>query len=106
MRPENPNLFKRSPAQDPTSSAVAEEVGVRTLMVGFSHHSAPLAILERLAVRGSAVECLTAAALELGCLEAVVLSTCCRTEVYAVVADGDDGSVSSGLRAALASRAG
>ncbi|MCW2598336.1 MAG: hemA [Frankiales bacterium] len=54
-------------------------------MVGVSHASAPLAVLERLSVRHGAADPLFAALRAAGCSEAVVLSTCSRTEVYANV---------------------
>jgi glutamyl-tRNA reductase len=62
----------------------------RLLAVGVSHHHAPLEVRERLYLAdGSAAEL----ASELG--EAVVLSTCNRTEVY--LADGDPESVREAL---------
>src|SRR5437763_1963303 len=54
-------------------------------MVGAAHGQAPLELIEQLAVRQDQV----AAALDglgrAGCSEAVVLSTCGRTEIYAVI---------------------
>ena len=51
-------------------------------MVGLSHQSAPLALLERAAVRPGRCRPLLTALLDAGCTEAVVLSTCSRTELY------------------------
>ena len=60
------------------------------IVAGVSHHTAPLALRERLVVSPSETD---AAALrirdEAGAREAVLLSTCNRTEVYAVEGDVD-----------------
>lgn len=53
-------------------------------MLGLSHGSAPLELLERAAVRPGGCRPLLAALLHAGCTEAVVLSTCSRTELYVV----------------------
>jgi glutamyl-tRNA reductase len=62
------------------------------LLVGFNYHRTPIAIRERAVIPES---CLTHALHELKQLahvkEAVVLSTCNRTEVYAVVSDTSQG---------------
>ena len=64
--------------------AVSPDVSDRLLAVGVSHHHAPLEVRERLYLQdGQAAEL----AAELG--EAVVLSTCNRTEVYFFGADSD-----------------
>jgi glutamyl-tRNA reductase len=52
--------------------------------VGVSWQSADLRTLERLAVDGRARDSLQQAALEAGCSEAFVLSTCSRTELHVV----------------------
>jgi|GEM_PF-720006 len=53
-------------------------------MAGVSHRRATLPLLEKLAVRGDRLPALLATLGRLGCAEAFVLSTCSRTEVYAV----------------------
>ena len=64
--------------------AVSPDVSDRLLAVGVSHHHAPLEVRERLYLQGGQAAELAA---ELG--EAVVLSTCNRTEVYLLAADSD-----------------
>ena len=59
-------------------------------MVGISHRLADLARLERAAVKAGAREALQDDALRLGCSEALVLSTCSRTELYVVLEDTAD----------------
>ncbi len=59
-------------------------------MVGISHRLADLARLERAAVKAGAREALQHDALRLGCAEALVLSTCSRTELYVVLEDTAD----------------
>ena len=55
------------------------------IVIGVSHHSAPLEIRERLAYRPSEVgEVLAHVLAECGAREAVLLSTCNRTELYLV----------------------
>lgn len=58
------------------------------LMVGVSYRDAPFELLERLAVPGPALGGLLRSVLRSGASEAVAVSTCCRTEIYAVVDDG------------------
>jgi glutamyl-tRNA reductase len=53
-------------------------------MAGVSHRRTTLPLLEKLAVRRERLPELLAALRRLGCAEAFVLSTCSRTEVYAV----------------------
>lgn len=53
-------------------------------MVGLTHRGTPLGLLEHVTVRHGERGPLLAALREAGCEEAVVLSTCSRTEVYAV----------------------
>jgi glutamyl-tRNA reductase len=62
------------------------------LTVGVAHHDAPLGRLERVAVAAAGRQRLQAAALAAGCAEILVLSTCSRTELHAVldVPDSDD----------------
>lgn len=61
------------------------------LAAGISHHTAPLDIRERLAI-GDAVraERLLELTRREGVEEAVILSTCNRTEIYAAVAEGSE----------------
>jgi glutamyl-tRNA reductase len=59
---------------------------VNLLVVGSSHHTAALALLERLAVPGGETPAMLRALVAQQCVnEAVVLSTCNRVEVYASV---------------------
>ncbi|MEO6143257.1 MAG: glutamyl-tRNA reductase [Dermatophilaceae bacterium] len=51
-------------------------------MVGISHHGAPLALLERVAVRREDRPDVLALLQAGGCSEAVLLSTCSRVEIY------------------------
>lgn len=56
------------------------------LVVGLSHRSAPIALLERVALDAAGARRLAAAACETGtAVEAVVLATCNRVELYAEV---------------------
>jgi glutamyl-tRNA reductase len=55
------------------------------LTVGIAHHDAPLAQLERVAVTSAARAQLRAQALAAGCAEILVLSTCSRVELHAVL---------------------
>ncbi|MDQ1629963.1 MAG: glutamyl-tRNA reductase [Actinomycetota bacterium] len=67
----------------------------RLSMIGVTHRRASLALLERVAIRpGERAEFLEALR-HSGCAEAVVLSTCSRTEIYAHAApDGPQGLLS------------
>jgi glutamyl-tRNA reductase len=55
------------------------------VMVGASHDVAPLRAVEVLAVRPGQHATVLDRLMEAGCVEAVVLSTCSRTEIYAVL---------------------
>lgn len=55
----------------------------RFSMVGVSHLTASLTLLERVSLRRGEAEPLLDALRSAGCTEAVVLSTCSRTEIYA-----------------------
>jgi glutamyl-tRNA reductase len=66
------------------------------VMVGASHKSASLAELERLAVRDHNRELILSSLQAAGCSEVVALSTCSRTEIYAIAHDA------SGIVEALA----
>ncbi len=57
-------------------------------LVGVSHHRAPLKLRERVSVDAESAASLAAELADTG--EAVVLSTCNRTEIY-LAADGDEG---------------
>jgi len=61
---------------------VLEAVVTRLTMVGITHRSAPLSLLERVAVRRDDRPDLLAALRAVGCCEAVLLSTCSRVEIY------------------------
>lgn len=64
------------------------------LLVGVSHHTAPLEIRERLALDAAGVEEVLAGLESLPSVaEAVVLSTCNRTEAYVVPAGGRQGGI-------------
>ena len=54
------------------------------VMIGVTHRGTPLGLLERVTVRHGERGPLLAALRAAGCAETVVLSTCSRTEVYAV----------------------
>ena len=54
----------------------------RLTMVGISHRSASLGLLERVAVRREDRPDLLAALRTIGCCQAVLLSTCSRVEIY------------------------
>jgi len=70
----------------------------RLLAVGVSHHHAPLEVRERLYLQDG-----HAAELAAGLGEAVVISTCNRTEIYAVE---DEQEVAPHVWAALSARLG
>ena len=56
------------------------------LVIGLSHHTAPLSVLEALSERPGRAEAIAASVLSSAtATEAVVLSTCNRLEVYASV---------------------
>jgi glutamyl-tRNA reductase len=57
------------------------------LTVGMTHHEAPLPALEQVAAGVSAQADLQASALACGCAEILLLSTCSRIELHAVVDD-------------------
>jgi len=74
------------------------------LVIGLSHHTAPIAVRERLAVSGDARRDLLARLARLdGVAEVVLVSTCNRVEIFATpTADGRDEVVTAGLTAVLA----
>lgn len=74
----------------------------RLVMVGISHIRAPQASLDRVAVRHPELPDFLVGLRAQGFTEAVVLSTCSRTEIYTV---GRPGQPTSALVAVLASRA-
>ena len=57
------------------------------VLVGLSHHTAPLEVRERIGITRSMVPAALDRLANDGCDDAVLLSTCNRTEVYAVAAD-------------------
>lgn len=57
------------------------------VLVGLSHHTAPLELRERLGVTRTMLPAALDALAAIGCDDVVVLSTCNRTEVYAAAAD-------------------
>ncbi len=57
------------------------------VLVGLSHHTAPLELRERLGVTRTMLPATLDALAAAGCDDAVVLSTCNRTEVYAAASD-------------------
>lgn len=57
------------------------------VLVGLSHHTAPLEIRERIGISRSMVPAALDRLASDGCDDAVLLSTCNRTEVYAVASD-------------------
>ena len=75
------------------------------VVVGLEHHRAPLEILERVAVADEALGKILGALRDRSNLsEVVVLSTCLRTELYAVVERFHEGVAD--LQEFLATRAG
>src|SRR4051794_35624177 len=75
------------------------------VMVGAEHRSAPIELRERLALSRPEVDDLLHVLVATpGAQEALVLSTCGRTELYALASDAD--AVESQLLAMLASGAG
>lgn len=60
------------------------------VLVGLSHHTAPLELRERLGVTKTMLPATLDALANAGCDDAVVLSTCNRTEVYAATNDASD----------------
>lgn len=59
-------------------------------VVGLSHHTAPVALRERLAFRAEDISKALNGILAHGFHEAVILSTCNRVEVYSVAGEGGD----------------
>jgi glutamyl-tRNA reductase len=57
------------------------------VLVGLSHHTAPLEVRERIGISRSMLPAALDRLANEGCDDAVLLSTCNRTEVYAVAAD-------------------
>lgn len=57
------------------------------VLVGLSHHTAPLVLRERLGVPRTMLPAELDALANIGCDDAVVLSTCNRTEIYAATFD-------------------
>ena len=63
----------------------------RVLVAGVSHHTAPLAVRERLALTPARTRCLVGGVVTAGdAAEAVAISTCNRTELYLVQPDAPD----------------
>jgi glutamyl-tRNA reductase len=60
------------------------------VLVGLSHHTAPLEVRERIGISRSMVPAALDRLAQDGCGDAVLLSTCNRTEVYAIAADPAD----------------
>jgi glutamyl-tRNA reductase len=62
---------------------------MRLVLVGTSHHHAPVELRERVALEREEAQALAARLAEGGGREAVCLSTCNRTELYLAADDGD-----------------
>lgn len=60
------------------------------VLVGLSHHTAPIDVRERIGISRSMVPGALDKLAQDGCDDAVLLSTCNRTEVYAIAADPTD----------------
>jgi glutamyl-tRNA reductase len=60
---------------------------VLPILIGLDHHSAPVALRERLSVEGDALAALLRALQQEPLAEIVVVSTCHRLEVYAIASD-------------------
>lgn len=71
---------------DPVVGGGDSPTASRLTMVGVSHVTASLSLLERVSVRRGEAQPLLDALRSAGCTEAVVLSTCSRTEIYATQA--------------------
>ena len=64
------------------------------LIVGINHHTAPIALREKIAFTSSQLaHALTALKASAGLQELAILSTCNRTEIYAVHANNQPGSI-------------
>lgn len=73
------------------------------ILVGLSHQTAHLAVRERYAIGGEDVGAVARDLLNVGLTEAVVLSTCNRTEIYGAMDDSHSGGqVAEGVRGVLA----
>lgn len=59
----------------------------RLMVVGLSHHSAPIALLERVALNGERALAVLHEVLQVGAGEAMVVATCNRLELYTVTTD-------------------
>jgi glutamyl-tRNA reductase len=76
---------------------------VHLVLVGLSHHQAPIEVRERLSCPEHALpEALAAAAAGPGVRETVILSTCNRTEWYAVAEGADTAAIYAAMRRHLA----
>ncbi len=62
-------------------------------LAGLSHKTAPIEVRERLAFSGDALELALSRLRRLpGISETIIVSTCNRTEIYGIAADGDSGT--------------
>ena len=73
------------------------------VVVGVSHHTAPVEIRERMALSRADARAAMAEVVRAGAEEAVVLTTCNRTEIYMA---GAGGEVADGVERILAARSG
>lgn len=71
----------------------------RLAMIGVTHRAAPLSLLERVALCAGARTKVLTTLQESGCGEAVVLSTCSRTEIYSHALAGGTAPLLSALAA-------
>jgi glutamyl-tRNA reductase len=77
--------------------------GLHLVLVGLSHHQAPIEVRERVSCSPHALpDALSTLASRPGAKEAVLLSTCNRTEVYAMVESSDIDAAYALLRTHLA----
>jgi glutamyl-tRNA reductase len=70
-------------------------------VIGLSHHTAPVALREKLAFRNEELAKATAGILAHGFHEAVILSTCNRVEIYAVASEAAASDSPARIRAFL-----
>ena len=80
----------RSPSTRSTSRRIRLRARLRTIVIGATHHRAPLAIRERLSLSADAAAALQNEFATLpGLKEFAVLNTCNRVEFYGVAASAD-----------------
>jgi len=80
-------MFRHTPLEQ----AYPVSASMRLVAWGFSHQNVPLSVRERVAFRESDLStALPSLRQQLGVAEALILSTCNRTELYSLVAEGSE----------------